>query len=351
MNTNLKVSIVAMATAILASAGQAQISPPQQTAKEQPAASKAGSLARLVLLGTGGGPIVRVKRSQPSNLLVINGTVYLIDVGVGTLGRLAAAGYQPAEVDQVFITHHHLDHDGGLADLMAFSCVTGRNKRVTVTGPYGTDDMVKAARAYLKVPLRTFTEQRISPGCDPETAFASTTVSAPGKVFSDSNVTVYAAENTHYSQFPAGSNTADKSYSYRFDTVAGSIVFSGDTGPSSAVAALAKGADVLVIEVIDEDATMTALLNKNKMLSSNPAQAAALREHMAKEHLAPEEIGKMAAAAGVKAVVLTHAVPGLDDEVTAAAYVKGIDTYFHGSVYAGRDLDEFFLPQFQRQAR
>lgn len=346
---NLKVSIIAMGAALLASAGDAQIAPVPPTATGPARTSRDNSPPRLVLLGTGGGPNVREKRSQPSNLLVVNGTVYMIDVGVGALSRLASAGYQPVEVDQLFITHHHIDHDGGLADLMAFSCIMGRRKPVTVTGPYGTDDMVGAARAYLKVPLRTFTEQRITPGCDPESTFAAKTVSVPGKVFSDVNVTVYAAENTHYSQFPSDSNKADKSFSYRFDTAQGSIVFSGDTGPSAAVTALAKGADILVIEVINEEATMTAILNTSKLLSGKPEQVKALREHMAREHLSPEEIGKMAAAAGFKMVVLTHSVPGLDDEVTAASYVKGIDTYFHGPVYAGRDLDEFFLPQFQRQ--
>ena len=64
--------------------------------------------------------------------------------------------------------------------------------------------------------------------------------------------TVTAAENTHYS-FPPGSDMDKRfdSLSFRFDLPDRSIVYTGDTGPSDAVTALARGADVLVSELID----------------------------------------------------------------------------------------------------
>jgi ribonuclease BN (tRNA processing enzyme) len=37
-----------------------------------------------------------------------------------------------------------------------------------------------------------------------------------------------------------------------------------------------------------------------------PEQQAAFIRHMSEEHLAPDEVGEMAARAGVKTVVLTH---------------------------------------------
>jgi len=48
------------------------------------------------------------------------------------------------------------------------------------------------------------------------------------------------------------------SYAYRIDSAAGAVVFSGDTGPSEAVSDLARGADVLVHEVMDIDAMIAA---------------------------------------------------------------------------------------------
>ena len=55
----------------------------------------------------------------------------LIDAGAGslfgpTLGKLAAnikaAGYQPEQVDEIYITHMHPDHVGGLSANGAMSC-------------------------------------------------------------------------------------------------------------------------------------------------------------------------------------------------------------------------------------
>src|SRR3546814_20936087 len=66
--------------------------------------------------------------------------------------------------------------------------------------------------------------------------------------------------STPYQTFNAG---RDKSFSYRFETPGRVIVFIGDTGPSEALTELARGADILVSEVIDnEDAV--------RMIASDP---------------------------------------------------------------------------------
>ena len=54
----------------------------------------------------------------------------------------------------------------------------------------------------------------------------------------------------------------------------------------------------------------------------------------------PEDIGRLAAAAGVKKVVLTHFVPGRDGEPDSA-YVDGVALHYKGPVVAARDLMEF----------
>src|SRR5437868_3743110 len=84
-----------------------------------PAQSAPGSVSvdgrtRLILLGTGGGPGVRVERSQPASLLIVDGHRYLIDCGDGTVQRLKRARFDPSDIDGIFLTHLHLDHIGGL---------------------------------------------------------------------------------------------------------------------------------------------------------------------------------------------------------------------------------------------
>jgi glyoxylase-like metal-dependent hydrolase (beta-lactamase superfamily II) len=77
--------------------------------------------------------------------LVNTGTkLVLIDTGAAglfgpTLGKLAAnlkaAGYQPEQVDEIYITHMHPDHVGGLmaGDKMAFPNATVRADKTTPT--------------------------------------------------------------------------------------------------------------------------------------------------------------------------------------------------------------------------
>ncbi len=125
------------------------------------------------------------------------------------------------------------------------------------------------------------------------------------------------------------------SFSYRFDTAAGSVVFTGDTGPSDAVTRLAKGADVLVSE-----ASLPGGGGARPTTGSPLARE--LANHMAQEHLTPEDIGKMAPAAGVKTVILTHLVIGNSPD--AAERLKdGVRQYFSGTVIVGHDLLKFDL--------
>jgi ribonuclease BN (tRNA processing enzyme) len=74
--------------------------------------------AQFITLGTGGGPVIRVKRSEPANAVVVNGSVYLFDVGDGVQRQLAAAGLPLTSVKAVFISHHHMDHNAGLGPLV-----------------------------------------------------------------------------------------------------------------------------------------------------------------------------------------------------------------------------------------
>ena len=74
---------------------------------------------RLITLGTVAGPPPRPHRAQFSNLLIVNGTLYVIDAGDGVARRIAKAGFNVRDVGIIFITHHHDDHTAGLGTLMS----------------------------------------------------------------------------------------------------------------------------------------------------------------------------------------------------------------------------------------
>jgi ribonuclease BN (tRNA processing enzyme) len=313
-----------------------------QTSAETVAAQPA-TKTRLVLLGTGAGPIPRKDRSQPANLLVVGGRPYLIDAGNGVARQLAHAGFVPSDVRNVFITHHHIDHNADMGSLMSYAWIED-NKRndksvapMRFYGPPSTTDLVQASLSYLSVSERIF---RAGVPMSPAAGhFEGRDIRGPGEIFRDDRVVVTVAENSHYAKAVESTSTSvDKSFAYRFDTPGRSIVFCGDTGPSDAVTDLAKGADVLVCEVNDTEAALKEIASSTRL---PPLALKAVRMHMEKQHISPEQIGQMATKAGVKSVVLTHISPGLDGEVDLSPYTEGVRKYFNGSVIAGRDLLEY----------
>jgi ribonuclease BN (tRNA processing enzyme) len=119
------------------------------------------------------------------------------------------------------------------------------------------------------------------------------------------------------------------------------FVFTGDTGPSEAVAQLAKNADVLVSEVGSPDAIKQTLTKSGIWQTMSADQQAAFLRHLEEEHLVPEAIGKLAAGANVKMVVLSHLPPTPDENDDYARFVPEVGKYYSGRVVVAKDLMVF----------
>lgn len=310
-------------------------------------AGPAQHTTRIVFLGTYGGPGARKLRSEPATLLVVDGTPYLVDIGPGTDRQLAFAGVRHRDVKAVFITHHHIDHDGGLVPFISLTWFEKAWYRappstVAIYGPPATAYLVRTALDYLSVSERIF--RAGMPALAPSDGmFEAHDVANDGPFYSDGVLRATAARNAHYvfpSQGPTGET--DKSFAYRFDTPSGSVVFTGDTGPSDAVVRLAQGADVLVSEVCL--CKSTPYSPADSVTGPPEGLAAQQRFHMVHEHLSPEEVGRMATDAHVKTVLLTHFVPGDDDVTDLSGFTSGVRRTYAGNVIAAHDLYEFDLP-------
>jgi ribonuclease BN (tRNA processing enzyme) len=119
------------------------------TAQPSQPAPKTGT--RLITLGTRGGPAPVVGRAQSSNLLTVNGALYVVDAGPGVMRRLVRAGISIRDIENIFITHAHDDHTGGLGELFTLQYDLGRTKPANIYGPPGTETLVKALMQGLTV--------------------------------------------------------------------------------------------------------------------------------------------------------------------------------------------------------
>lgn len=278
---------------------------------------------RVVLLGTKGGPSVgKAGRSNPATLLMIDDVPYLVDCGYGTSKQLISAGVALNRVRYVFITHQHSDHNLELGPLFYNAWITGLPVRIDAYGPPGLTEMTRDFFNYLKFDIDTRIEDEGRP--DPRTLFTAHNFDKPGVVLTNDHVKVSACMVRH--------PPIKQAYAYRFDAKDRSVVISGDTAYARELAEFAKGADVLVHEVMYLPA-VEALLKRLP-------NASRLREHLMASHTLPEDVGKIAAQAGVKTLVLSHFVPGDDASITDEQWAEGVHKHFKGQVVVGKDLME-----------
>jgi ribonuclease BN (tRNA processing enzyme) len=298
----------------------------------------AASGTTLITLGTAGGPLPRPDRAQSSNLLVVNGTLYLIDTGGGVTGRVVQSGYNFRNANKIFITHIHSDHTDGLATLLNSQWENQPKEPTDIYGS-GVEPLLKGAMAYLDPNV----EIRYSEGKKRSMAetFHAHEVQ-PGVIYQDANVKVTAVENTHFHFQPNDPAYGKyKSYSYRFETPDRVVFFTGDTGPSEAVVELAKGADLYVTETTSPEGVIEVFKKNGVWESKTQVEKDGFLRHMHEEHVTPADIGKMAAKAGVKSVVMTHLGPSVDPKTEYPAYVEEAKKFYSGPITVATDLMKF----------
>ncbi len=278
---------------------------------------------RVILLGTKGGPRVGESgRSNPSTLIQINDVPYVVDCGYGTTRQLLAAGIPLNRLRYIFITHHHSDHNLEYGPLFYNAWITGLPVHVDAYGPAGLRKMTQDFFSYQKFDIETRIPDEGRE--DPRKLIFVHEFNRPGVVMQNDDVKV--------SSFLVRHPPIRQSYAYRFDAKDRSVVISGDTAYVPELAEFAKGADVLVHEVM-------YLPGVEALLKRLP-NAKRLREHLMAAHTLPEDVGRIAARAGVKTLVLSHFVPGDDPSITDEQWSEGVRKYFKGRIIVGKDLME-----------
>lgn len=302
----------------------AQTTGPHWTPQQTQAALKDAKGTKLVLLGTGAGPVPGRSRKMTSHVMLSNGSAYVLDCGLGVTDQYASTGIPFSALKSIFITHHHPDHNIEYGPLLIVGWVQGLPLDIRAFGPpplkQMTEDFMRAYKQTVDFWAEDFHMK-------PLTAVNVQEISGAGPVTQDDNVKVSSIVVEHPPVKPA--------LGYRFDFKDRSIAFSGDTAPLEAVAAMAKGADVLVHETMYVPALEKYL--KDAIAKGRPVKFDVFMAHMKADHTPSEDVGRIAQEAGVKTLVLSHLTPAIDsidDETWRAPVAK----YFKGEIIVGKDL-------------
>ena len=291
------------------------------TAFAQPAKSR----TRIVFLGTKGGPRVENGPSNPANLVMVNDTPFVIDCGMGVSRQLVIAGVPIPSVRFIFISHHHSDHNLEYGNLVYNAWVAGLSTPIQSFGPKGIEAMTKTYWELNKFDVETRIEDEGRP--DPRKLLMPKDITEDGVVLQTQDVKVTAFRTPHP---PITDN-----FAYKFETPDGIIVFSSDTNYNPKLAEFAKGAEVLVHEAL--------YLPWVEPLVARVKNGATLKKHLLESHTTTEDVGRIADAANVKVLVMSHLVPG-DLDVTDADWTNEAKKNFNGRIIVARDLKELALP-------
>jgi ribonuclease BN (tRNA processing enzyme) len=272
---------------------------------------------RLILLGTAGGPTPKKTRAAPSQAIVIDDRVYVVDCGNGVARQLVLAGLHLASIRHVFITHHHSDHSADYGTLLLLAWGDALKTRVDTWGP---PPLARVTSLFFEMSRPDLAIREKDEGRPPlQPLVHAHEITRGGRLFQDDRVTVRCCLVDH--------PLVPVALAYRFDGPDRSIVISGDTRRSVNLIALAKDADVLVHEAL--------------YLPRAPgAEGSALRRHVLGSHTPVEEVGRIAAEAGVKQLVLSHLVPGEIPPVSDEEWRAAAGKHFSGPIVVGRDLME-----------
>jgi ribonuclease BN (tRNA processing enzyme) len=280
------------------------------------------SKSRLILLGTGGGPRPRKANSASAQVILVNEVAYVIDCGDGVARQLVAAGVRLSQLRHILLTHQHSDHNADYGNLILLAWTAGLKTRVDCWGPPPLQQMTRHFMEMNAYDIRTRIEDEGRVPLQPLVHVHE--LEKGGPVFEDENVRVRATLVEHPPVVPA--------FGYRFDAADRSFVISGDTKPSERLIELARGADVLVHEALYPAGV-------DRLVAAVP-NASALKQSILSHHTTAQDAGRVAKAAGVKTLVLSHFVPPDDPTITDQMWIDAARTHFDGRIVVGKDLLE-----------
>ncbi|MFC0242179.1 MBL fold metallo-hydrolase [Rhodopseudomonas telluris] len=292
------------------------------------AAQQAGSESgvKWIFLGTKGGPRIGAGRSNPANVLLVDGVPFVIDCGYGVARRLVEAKVALPSLRYVFVTHMHSDHVLEFGNMVYGAWSAGLNHQIDAFGPVGLDGLAQAFWQSMKDDIEIRMPDEGKP--DPRKFLVVKEITESGPVMAADKVKVTALRTPH-------PPILERNYAYKFETPKGVIVYVCDSAYNPEIAKFAEGADLLIHEALYVPGV--------DALAARIKNASTLKEHLIASHTTTEDLGKLAAAAKVKKLVMTHLVPGDIDTISDEMWMQDVRKHYSGPLVVARDLMEIAL--------
>ena len=282
-------------------------------------------MMKLTLLGTGT-PIPDPARRGPSQLVTAGNDLILVDAGSGVVHRLVEAGiwrpgpgYSTVPIRRIALTHLHSDHVTGLLDLLWTGWIMRWwDQPPPLAGPPGTAQLISGLLDAMHYDIRVR-----EAGERLRREWLAPTVIEVGDQWTETG------SSWRLSAFRVDHAPVDEAFGFRIDGDGGSIVISGDTSPCENLIRHAQDCDVLVHEVYWRTG---ALRMRGGMTDPD---AIARRDTIDSYHTHSEDVGKVAAAANARHLVLSHILfrGGSPSDLLA-----DIQPHYRGKVTVGEDL-------------
>jgi ribonuclease Z len=250
----------------------------------------------------------------------------LFDAGRGAATQLAKAGVPITEVDYVFVTHHHFDHIGGLADVLFAAWNKGRGEPIRVFGPRGTEEIVAklielvyTADVWYRLAETVFTDENLR-----HIREMIVVKDIESGLIHDSGSWRVYAEQVEHGHALGMSQEEWPTLGYRLEAEGKAVAISGDAVDCPGLQKLAQGTDILLQccylaseEIVDDD---LKIISDHVLASSSMA-------------------GKIASKAGVRKLVINHIKEKPVEMLQSMA--EDIRRDYDGPVVIGEDLMEF----------
>lgn len=248
----------------------------------------------LTLTTVGTGTVApSAARTGPAHWVERGDVRLLMDCGSGAIHRLAQCELAWEHVSHVALTHFHPDHYGELpALLFALRHATKRVEPLVIVGPPGTVRLVKAL-------AEGYGAWMLDPGYP--IGILDLQAGEPFPLSSDVMLEVHPTPHT------------PESVALGVTAPEGRLVYTGDTGPSDALATWARDCSLLLAECSLPDGQGI------------------------EGHLTPADVAALAAGAAARRLVLTHFYP----PVERVDVRKAVATRYAGPVALASDGDRF----------